>query len=355
MHRVPVVRRRRDDEEELVADADEHDEGEQPAASDETRPPGDGGRGGRGRPARCQTRERDEQHDRLEEQIPERPDRVEERQQLAAATTSAQTSTHHATTKTRGRAEPQRRRGERSRQREPRLPAKKKPTTDGYTTASPSARSSGDRARASGARGRRFESSRAHRMLRFARFTGETSFPRGPLLRAHGGRVIAPPSKSARDGETGRPPDRASAGDPGYHGEHACAGDDRPSQYRCRTCPASVRAAPASLRISRRRPAPRSLSSTQDGLTWIHLEAPTHREAQLLAARFGWHPLDVEDVLSRRQRPEGRRLHGGRERRLSLRRPPLPRLRRERRPAERRRARRLRRARLPRHAARRSS
>ena len=42
----------------------------------------------------------------------------------------------------------------------------------------------------------------------------------------------------------------------------------------------------------------------QDGLTWIHLEAPTHREAQMLADRFGWHPLDVEDVLSRRQRPK---------------------------------------------------
>ena len=41
-----------------------------------------------------------------------------------------------------------------------------------------------------------------------------------------------------------------------------------------------------------------------DGLTWVHLEAPTHEEAQLLAARFGWHPLDVEDVLSRRERPK---------------------------------------------------
>ena len=42
----------------------------------------------------------------------------------------------------------------------------------------------------------------------------------------------------------------------------------------------------------------------QDGLTWIHLEAPTHEEAQQLADRFGWHPLDVEDVLSRRERPK---------------------------------------------------
>jgi magnesium transporter len=41
-----------------------------------------------------------------------------------------------------------------------------------------------------------------------------------------------------------------------------------------------------------------------DGLTWIHLEAPSHEEVQLLADRFGWHPLDVEDVLSRRERPK---------------------------------------------------
>jgi magnesium transporter len=40
------------------------------------------------------------------------------------------------------------------------------------------------------------------------------------------------------------------------------------------------------------------------GLTWIHLDSPTLEAAQALAVRFGWHPLDVEDVLSRRQRPK---------------------------------------------------
>jgi magnesium transporter len=40
------------------------------------------------------------------------------------------------------------------------------------------------------------------------------------------------------------------------------------------------------------------------GLTWIHLDSPTLEAAQALAERFGWHPLDVEDVLSRRQRPK---------------------------------------------------
>src|SRR5881409_1896231 len=41
-----------------------------------------------------------------------------------------------------------------------------------------------------------------------------------------------------------------------------------------------------------------------DGLTWIHLDAPTKDEAEKLSDRFGWHALDVEDVLSKRQRPK---------------------------------------------------
>src|SRR3989440_4729708 len=40
------------------------------------------------------------------------------------------------------------------------------------------------------------------------------------------------------------------------------------------------------------------------GLTWIHLDAPDPLHAGMLARRFGWHPLDVEDVLSKRQRPK---------------------------------------------------
>src|SRR6476659_2641508 len=40
------------------------------------------------------------------------------------------------------------------------------------------------------------------------------------------------------------------------------------------------------------------------GLTWIHLDAPTLMHAQELADRFGWHPLDVEYVMSKRQRPK---------------------------------------------------
>jgi magnesium transporter len=43
---------------------------------------------------------------------------------------------------------------------------------------------------------------------------------------------------------------------------------------------------------------------TAAGLTWIHLDAPGKDAAEQLAERFGWHPLDVEDVLSKRQRPK---------------------------------------------------
>jgi magnesium transporter len=51
---------------------------------------------------------------------------------------------------------------------------------------------------------------------------------------------------------------------------------------------------------ARREPAELSAN----GLTWIHLDAPDHEVATELAERFGWHALDVEDVLSKRQRPK---------------------------------------------------
>src|SRR5213076_2701561 len=52
------------------------------------------------------------------------------------------------------------------------------------------------------------------------------------------------------------------------------------------------------------RPEPRVAELTAHGLTWVHLEAPTAEEATELKERFGWHPLDLEDVLSRRERPK---------------------------------------------------
>lgn len=49
---------------------------------------------------------------------------------------------------------------------------------------------------------------------------------------------------------------------------------------------------------------PRLAELADGGLTWIHQERPTQDEALQLARRFGWHPLDIEDVMSRRQRPK---------------------------------------------------
>src|SRR5918994_2579989 len=43
---------------------------------------------------------------------------------------------------------------------------------------------------------------------------------------------------------------------------------------------------------------------TAAGLTWVHVTAPDAETASDLADRFGWHPLDVEDILSKRQRPK---------------------------------------------------
>ena len=43
---------------------------------------------------------------------------------------------------------------------------------------------------------------------------------------------------------------------------------------------------------------------TAGGLTWVNAVGPDLDTAQALAERFGWHPLDVEDVVSKRQRPK---------------------------------------------------
>jgi magnesium transporter len=51
-------------------------------------------------------------------------------------------------------------------------------------------------------------------------------------------------------------------------------------------------------------PPARPADLTAAGLTWIHLDSPSLDAAQELADRFGWHPLDVEDVMSKRQRPK---------------------------------------------------
>src|SRR5437667_1160534 len=52
------------------------------------------------------------------------------------------------------------------------------------------------------------------------------------------------------------------------------------------------------------RPEPGVAELSGEGLTWIHLESVEPEIVNQLRARFGWHPLDVEDVLSKRQRPK---------------------------------------------------
>jgi magnesium transporter len=52
------------------------------------------------------------------------------------------------------------------------------------------------------------------------------------------------------------------------------------------------------------RPAPLVHELSANGLTWINVVAADVATAQDLAERFGWHPLDVEDIVSKRQRPK---------------------------------------------------
>jgi magnesium transporter len=52
------------------------------------------------------------------------------------------------------------------------------------------------------------------------------------------------------------------------------------------------------------RPAPLVHELSASGLTWVNVVASDVSTAQELAERFGWHPLDVEDVVSKRQRPK---------------------------------------------------
>ena len=59
---------------------------------------------------------------------------------------------------------------------------------------------------------------------------------------------------------------------------------------------------PRTAPVARAELEPAELSGA--GLTWVHLDHPHPGAVDELAARFGWHELDVEDVLSKRQRPK---------------------------------------------------
>ncbi|MBD0330345.1 MAG: magnesium transporter CorA family protein [Thermoleophilia bacterium] len=49
---------------------------------------------------------------------------------------------------------------------------------------------------------------------------------------------------------------------------------------------------------------PRLSEVSANGLTWVHLDGLNADSVAELAGRFGWHELDFEDVLSKRQRPK---------------------------------------------------
>jgi magnesium transporter len=71
--------------------------------------------------------------------------------------------------------------------------------------------------------------------------------------------------------------------------------------------PSLPRIRPGRRRSSVEAPAreqPRAAELTAANLTWVHLDALSSDEVERLAERFGWHALDVEDVLSKRQRPK---------------------------------------------------
>src|ERR687891_30812 len=62
--------------------------------------------------------------------------------------------------------------------------------------------------------------------------------------------------------------------------------------------------APGSAGDVAQRVEPRISELSANGLTWVHVDRPRVLEAEGLARRFGFHELDVEDVLSKRQRPK---------------------------------------------------
>ena len=63
---------------------------------------------------------------------------------------------------------------------------------------------------------------------------------------------------------------------------------------------------PAHAEIERERPDVQRIEAY--GLTWLNIEAPTEIETAWLAEHYEFHPLDLEDVLSRRrQRRAGSR------------------------------------------------
>jgi magnesium transporter len=65
-----------------------------------------------------------------------------------------------------------------------------------------------------------------------------------------------------------------------------------------------IRRSRARTAVADAAPEPRIQELSAHGLTWVHLERIDADTLLQLAERFGWHELDLEDVLSKRQRPK---------------------------------------------------
>ena len=79
--------------------------------------------------------------------------------------------------------------------------------------------------------------------------------------------------------------------------------DDRP-QYRCPACLASSGRSGSGLSKAPPGLGRAPLSSKPPGSPGSTSTGQFPRRPRRLAQRFGWHPLDLEDVLSKRQRPK---------------------------------------------------
>ncbi|MEE8618693.1 MAG: magnesium transporter CorA family protein, partial [Dehalococcoidales bacterium] len=56
--------------------------------------------------------------------------------------------------------------------------------------------------------------------------------------------------------------------------------------------------------VSKKEKQPNVESLTWGNLTWVNIERPTEQETEYLAQNYHFHPLDLDDCLSRIQRPK---------------------------------------------------
>jgi magnesium transporter len=68
--------------------------------------------------------------------------------------------------------------------------------------------------------------------------------------------------------------------------------------------PRTVRRRHVAPQVADERDGPRVDELSAGGLRWLNIEAPAAAEIAYLAEHFDFHPLDLEDVLSTRQRPK---------------------------------------------------